>query len=703
MMLRKRQLDRGRPGRPRTILSFIFTFLCNTRHMSLPKRLVLSQASMLHELWKNGELCDVKIKGLGDHQPIPCHAIILSSASHYFKALFVGAGASMQPSSPCYQVPLPQESLSLAVEAIYSQTIHFVPEKLDSWLSLASYLGIESILSRLGDEMTSSDQLSIQAAIPLLSLASRYDLPVKSALRRFSQSKLGLILNQPYPDEEEQWEGEGEGSFAVLSPLLKDDLVELLSADDLCVEESDVLQAVIDWCVYQTTRGQGVTSDLLEEHLTLVRREGLSESDPGAILALLKVKTPAHVEALVTLETLLSSQPSPSSEGPSCHLEGSRAGGALTSGRRRQAATMLLAAGGHDGDWRSLRSVECYDPGDDSWHQGPNLIQPTSFAGCAVLNKEAYFIGGTPLSTVVSKLVARGEQSQRASLDLPISARAHPASPFPSTSYSPPSSPPMSSYLGSYPGSQRGTYCQWEACPNLVVPRAHAGVVSCPDALLVIGGRGGQTILVTCEVFRSSVDSWQKSSWQQLPDLRTERSALATASLSGKVFAIGGQSNKQTMATMEIFDLGSEKWLSCDHKLALGCRKYAAACTLNGRIYLVGGVNEKRARLSSIEAYDPREGSWRQVADMASPRSSCGVSSLGDRIYIVGGQASDADRGGASSSVGSLGGMGMGMGGSGGGTSVHSSVECLEGAAGFQLRQCAHLSVGRSGLGLCSI
>lgn len=80
------------------------------------------------------------------------------------------------PSSPCHQVPLPHESLVQALEAIYSQTIHFVPERLESWLGLASYLGIQSILDRLGDEIIHPDQLGIHTAVPFLSLASRYDL-----------------------------------------------------------------------------------------------------------------------------------------------------------------------------------------------------------------------------------------------------------------------------------------------------------------------------------------------------------------------------------------------------------------------------------------------------------------------------------------------------------------------------------------------
>lgn len=34
------------------------------------------------------------------------------------------------------------------------------------------------------------------------------------------------------------------------------------------------------------------------------------------------------------------------------------------------------------------------------------------------------------------------------------------------------------------------------------------------------------------------------------------------------------------------------------------------AAVLDGRLYVVGGVNESRTRLASVEALDPREGKW---------------------------------------------------------------------------------------------
>jgi hypothetical protein len=46
----------------------------------------------------------------------------------------------------------------------------------------------------------------------------------------------------------------------------------------------------------------------------------------------------------------------------------------------------------------------------------------------------------------------------------------------------------------------------------------------------------------------------------------------------------------------------------------LTARKYCGAAPLNGRLYVCGGLaNAERQRLASVEAYDPREGVFREV------------------------------------------------------------------------------------------
>lgn len=75
------------------------------------------------------------------------------------------------------------------------------------------------------------------------------------------------------------------------------------------------------------------------------------------------------------------------------------------------------------------------------------------------------------------------------------------------------------------------------------------------------------------------------------------------------MYAIGGAGQRSAHRSVEVFDLGSECWLPLASPLATE-RKYASAAVLDGRLFVGGGINEQRTRLTSMEALDPREGKW---------------------------------------------------------------------------------------------
>ena len=57
---------------------------------------------------------------------------------------------------------------------------------------------------------------------------------------------------------------------------------------------------------------------------------------------------------------------------------------------------------------------------------------------------------------------------------------------------------------------------------------------------------------------------------------------------------------------------------------------------------MVGGMNAERERLTSCEAWDPREArGWAPLPALSVPRSSAGVAALHGRLFAVGGSASD--------------------------------------------------------------
>jgi N-acetylneuraminic acid mutarotase len=70
--------------------------------------------------------------------------------------------------------------------------------------------------------------------------------------------------------------------------------------------------------------------------------------------------------------------------------------------------------------------------------------------------------------------------------------------------------------------------------------------------------------------------------------------------------------------------------------------------TVNGRIYVIGGVDDmfvppdSRA-IPTVEEYDPVADKWTEKADMPMSRFDHACSATGGKIYVFGGYGSDFD------------------------------------------------------------
>lgn len=86
----------------------------------------------------------------------------------------------------------------------------------------------------------------------------------------------------------------------------------------------------------------------------------------------------------------------------------------------------------------------------------------------------------------------------------------------------------------------------------------------------------------------------------------------AHAVLSGRLFVIGGSNQKSSfIKSVECYDPSTDEWeivAPMRHQ-----RQSAAACALNGFIYVFGG-QDGEILLKSIERYDPREDSWTEAS-----------------------------------------------------------------------------------------
>jgi N-acetylneuraminic acid mutarotase len=127
--------------------------------------------------------------------------------------------------------------------------------------------------------------------------------------------------------------------------------------------------------------------------------------------------------------------------------------------------------------------------------------------------------------------------------------------------------------------------------------------------------------------------------WGTRTGLIEPNSELALAELNGKLYLLGGYpSSRQTIRTVQIYDIASDRWQLGPQLPQLNNHGMAAA--LNGKVYLIGGQTtaDGESYVDTVYELDPASGAWVEKARMPTARSG-GVAIVHDgKIYVAGGR-----------------------------------------------------------------
>jgi N-acetylneuraminic acid mutarotase len=128
----------------------------------------------------------------------------------------------------------------------------------------------------------------------------------------------------------------------------------------------------------------------------------------------------------------------------------------------------------------------------------------------------------------------------------------------------------------------------------------------------------------------------QGDTWTEKADMPTARSGLSACTVNGKIYAIGGYGQGGLLHTVEEYDPKTDKWTrKADMPTA---RYYLATCEANGKIYAIGGgLDENDMDFSAVEEYDPVKDEWTKKADMLTARHWLSASFVNGKIYAIGG------------------------------------------------------------------
>ena len=182
----------------------------------------------------------------------------------------------------------------------------------------------------------------------------------------------------------------------------------------------------------------------------------------------------------------------------------------------------------------------------------------------------------------------------------------------------------------------------WKQLSNMTTIRSMHGAAVLDGKIYVMGGAGSargingdDDTLSTAEVYDPQSDSWQP-----LADMASGRGRFAAAVVSGKIYAIGGESDAVgTMAAVEAFDPLLGAWAGVASLSA--ARKDHAVAVVDGKIYAIGGLDSDHEPVDSVEVYDTQAGIWKQVANMPCARYRHSASAVGGKIYVSGGMVFD--------------------------------------------------------------
>ena len=139
----------------------------------------------------------------------------------------------------------------------------------------------------------------------------------------------------------------------------------------------------------------------------------------------------------------------------------------------------------------------------------------------------------------------------------------------------------------------------------------------------------------------SPIGMAQEGTWARKADMKFPRGGLSTAVVDGKIYAIGGVTRVGEVAlrvfsTVEVYDPKRNAWTKLPSMLTP--RWGLATSTVNGKIYAVGGRRfAGPGPLSTVEAYDPKRKTWSSKAHMPTARETCSTSVVNGKIYAIGG------------------------------------------------------------------
>lgn len=265
----------------------------------------------------------------------------------------------------------------------------------------------------------------------------------------------------------------------------------------------------------------------------------------------------------------------------------------------------IYVFGGGGPEFKSLQTVEVYDPKADRWTFGPEMPTLRSGVVAVALRDQAYVMGG-------------GFRRPDGTFNfLTVVEIFDPATGL------------------------------WSKGPDLMKRHDAPAAALFKEAIYLFGGHHpdavGGPMTDPAFSFSERLDPGAIR-WADIAPLPTPRFSLSVTQRGDRLWAMGGAGFRDgrfhNYDLIEQYDPATNKWIS-DPSIRLPWRGAGVgSCTFQGNVYVFGGHSGDRVQ-DRAAYFEPLAGEWRLLPPMPNPAVAMAAVYLDGVIYLIGGRGAD--------------------------------------------------------------
>ena len=535
---------------------------------------------------KQDYLCDITLVSI-DNVEFKAHRNVLSAASPYFDKLLQSNMKENREGIVRFE-EISGSVLKDVLEFIYSGTVDVTQENAEKLIAAGNYLIIPGLKTASGRFL--ERKMSHINCISTFYLAEKYECD-----ELITNSRLFIhenIVSVAKLDE-----------FLLLQAK---EIERWISSDEITVnEEADVFKIILDWVNHKKSERKTAFEELFGHvRLSFLSRDYLEDVVTNELVRENSACVKLVMDAAMKMATFVDEDHLPQLP------------------RKGQETRVIVARGG--------KYTFCYIPEEDLWKRLPDGLKDKNANSNQMIKfRDQLFIFGRnedterydPAFNVWSELNLRRDSAKLVVLKGEIYA-------VEVNIYN------TKTTIKKYNVKR----CTWEtlisSCEGC---RENACVVAAGSHLYLFGGNISHTEKYVAKAERFDT---VENKWEEIVDMHEGRNDAFGVAAENKIFVSGGLRNGKKLKTCEIYNISTNEWQLVAKLNVPRC--YGSMVCLNGKLYVLGGENNRNQNERSVECFDPANDQWiheTTIPDLTNSSSTGSVLKLSrellDKLTIL--------------------------------------------------------------------